>query len=242
MIQTQKEKQERRSALKAVISSSKRTTMDSSSSPPLGHPSHRTGSLSSSNSPDGGRGTASPGLTKGEHWWQDDGKLEGSFVACLASPLAGHWLNQGPGARPSAGAAVSSDPLWVWTRPRRKKVRKCLSLVYWIHCHSPGPSQDNFSLITHRHHKPAQNINFLVLLSFWISIIRSLFDAERNCVKVTGITKRYSSVKASHLAFFACRTEHVQDLPKKMSSISPMESGNLGLFHQSRVPSEEVRV
>lgn len=191
MIQTQKEKQEARSALKAVISSSKRTTMVSSSSPPLGLSSPHTESLSSSNGPDGGWGTASPGLTNREHWWQDNGKLEGSFVACLASPLARHWLNQGPGVRPSAGAAVGSDPPWIWMCPRRRKVRKCLSLIYWMHCYSPGPSQDNFSLITHRCHKPAQNIIFFVLLSLynWISIIRSIFDVERNHVKVTGIIK-----------------------------------------------------
>lgn len=49
---------------------------------------------------------ASPGLNYREHWWQEDGGLEGSFVACLASPFAGQWLNQGPDARPSGGAEV----------------------------------------------------------------------------------------------------------------------------------------
>lgn len=49
---------------------------------------------------------ASPGSNYREHWWQEDGGLEGSFVACLASPFAGQWLNQGPDARPSGGAAV----------------------------------------------------------------------------------------------------------------------------------------
>lgn len=120
MNQTQNKRQEARSALNTVISSSKRTTRVSSSSPPLGHLSPHTQFLSSSNDPGGGRGMASPGLTCGEHWWQDDGKLEGSFVACLASPLAGHWLNQDPGVRPSAGAAVGFYPQWVWMCPWEK--------------------------------------------------------------------------------------------------------------------------
>lgn len=106
MSQTQNERQEARSALNTVISSSKRTTRVSSSSPLLGRPSPHTQFLSSSNNSHGGWGMASPGSNYREHCWQEDGRLEGSFVACLASPLAGQWLNQGPGVRPSAGAAV----------------------------------------------------------------------------------------------------------------------------------------
>lgn len=54
MSPTQKERQEARSALNTVISSSKRTTWVSSTSPPLGPPSPYTQFLSSSNNPDGG--------------------------------------------------------------------------------------------------------------------------------------------------------------------------------------------
>lgn len=228
MIQTQKGKQETRSALKAVISNSKRTTMVSSCSPPPGHPSPHTESLSSSNGPGGGRGTASPGLTNGEHWWQDDGKLEGSFVACLASPLAGHWLNQGPGARPSAGAAVGRIPCefgWVSEEGRLESACHLFTestVILQVPRRTIFPSS-----LTDVTNLPRISI-LLVLLSFWISIIRSLSDAERKCVKVTGITKRYSFVEAFHLTFFASTTAHVQDLLQKMSSLSAIKFKNSG--------------
>lgn len=112
MSQTQNERQEARSALNTLISSSKRTTRVSSSSPPLGRPSPHTQFLSSSNNSLGGWGMASPGSNYREHCLQEDGRLEGSFVACLASPLAGQWLNQGPGVRPSDGAAVCFYSRW----------------------------------------------------------------------------------------------------------------------------------
>ncbi len=128
MSQTQKERQEARSALNTVISSSKRTTRVSSTSPPLGLPSPHTQFLSSSNNPRGGWGMASPGSTYREHWWQEDGRLEGSFVACLASPLAGQWLNQGPGVRPSAGAAVGFYPRWAWMCPPTRDVQSACYL------------------------------------------------------------------------------------------------------------------
>lgn len=120
MSQTQSERQEARSALNTVISSSKGTTRVSSSSPPLGCPSPYAQFLSSSNNLGGGWGMVSPGSAYRVHCWQEDGRLEGSFVACLASHLAGQWLNQGPGARPSAGAAVGFYPWWAWMCPKEE--------------------------------------------------------------------------------------------------------------------------
>lgn len=123
MSQTQEERQEARSALNTVINSSKGTTGVSSRSPPLGPPSPHTQFLSSSNNPGGGWRVASPGSTYREHWWQEDGRLEGSFVACLASPLAGQWLNQGPGVRPSVGTAVGFCPRWAWMCPSEEMLK-----------------------------------------------------------------------------------------------------------------------
>lgn len=150
MSQTQKERQEARSAFNTVISSSKRTTRVSSTSPPLGHPSPHTQFLSSSNDPGGGWGMASPGLTYREHWWQDDGKLEGSFVAYLASPLAGQWLNQGPSVRPSAGAAVGLYPQWVRMCPWEKMLSACYLFSEFIVI--LFPSQDIFSSTMGQNH------------------------------------------------------------------------------------------
>lgn len=125
-------------------------------------------------------------------WW----KARGQLCCLLGLSPCRALIKSRPWCEAFCWGSGGSDPPWVWMCPRGRKLRKCLSLVYWIHCHSSGASQDSFSLITHRCPKPAQNIHFVVLLSFWISIIRSLFDAERNHVKVTGTTKRHSFVKA----------------------------------------------
>lgn len=235
MSQTQKKRQEARSALNTVISSSKRRTRVSSTSPPLAHPSLHTQFLSSSNNPGGGWGLASPGSTHGEHWWQ--GGWWASFVACLAPPCAGQWLNQGPGVRPSAGAAVVSYPQWAWMCPWEEMLQSaCYLFAEFIVI--LAPSHVVFFLpwgkyITHWCPIPAQNLK-LLFSSWWISNIRAglmlLTDilrmalgreekafckGDKNHKKV--ISSQRDGVKALWLIFFACILGHMSDLIKKFS-------------------------
>lgn len=192
MSQTPKERQEARSALNTVISSSKRTTGVSSTSPPLGRPSPDTHFLSSSNDPRGGWGMASPGSTYREHWWQEDGRLEGSFVACLASPLAGQWLNQGPGVRPSAGAAVGFNPRWAWMCPWEEMLQStCYLFSEFIVCSLTGP----LPTMDQIHHSqmlntcPESQVVFVNLLDIKHKI-RLDFDALHWCTSHSPWTSR----------------------------------------------------
>lgn len=146
----------------------------------------------------------------------------------MASPLARHGLNQGPGARPSAGAAVGPNPCVFGCVPEEARFECACHLFTDFTVILKVPRRTIFpSSLTDVRELLGISI-FFVLLSFWISIIRSLFDAEKNHVRVTGISKRYSFVKAFHFTFFATRNVHVQDLLRKFSSFLVIKFKNSG--------------
>lgn len=157
MSQTQNERQEARSALNTVISSSKKTTGVSSTSPPLGRPSPlHSGPLIFKQS--GWR-------VEGEEWpllGQPTGSIDGW-------PLAGQWLNQGPSGRPSAGAAVGFYPRWAWMCPLEEMLQS-QSLVFVLTGHYFFLAWAKY--ITQRCHIPAQNLK-LSYLTCWVSKISS---------------------------------------------------------------------
>lgn len=137
MSQTQKERQEARSALNTVISSSKRTTRVSSTSPPLGLPPPPPPHIqlfSSSNDPGGG-------------WRVRDGL---SWVKLQGALMAGRWKAGG-----QLCCLLGLSPRWAVIKSRPwceafcwgssgllspvsldvslgRDVTKCLLFVFWI--------------------------------------------------------------------------------------------------------------